>query len=102
MLRKLLLLLLIPLLQIIAQPTISKNNVDSLSTPVDVIIGENGLQTVISLGTPGQDFNVILDSNFAGLWVPGSDCNKDYDGGSCERKNMFDRKKSFTYTRKVF
>lgn len=72
--------------------------VSALGNPIDVEIGTHGLRAVISLGTPGQDFNVVLDTNVGGLWVPGVNCNQDLDGASCDTKNTFNPKDSFTFT----
>lgn len=46
----------------------------------------------ITLGTPGQKFNVIFDTGSSDLWVAGSDCDK-----SCGRHAEFNAAKSSTY-----
>lgn len=84
----------------VANAAPAAKDVKELSNPIDVLLGANGLQTTISLGTPGQDFNVLLDTNVAGLWVPGDKCNEDVDGASCDTKNVFTSTNSFTFTGK--
>lgn len=92
------LFIVLVLLAVASAAPVEQDKVAALANPIDVEVGVDGVQTVISLGTPGQDFNVILDTNVAGLWIPGVNCNEDLDGASCDNKNVFDPKESFTFT----
>lgn len=49
--------------------------------------------TEISLGTPGQNFTVILDTGSSNLWVPGTDCSS----LACFLHSKYDHGKSSTY-----
>ncbi|KAF2115503.1 aspartyl proteinase [Lophiotrema nucula] len=47
----------------------------------------------VSLGTPPQDFKVILDTGSSNLWVPSTDCNSI----ACYLHTKFDHSSSSTY-----
>jgi len=47
----------------------------------------------ISIGTPGQTFNVQVDTGSSDLWIPGSDCTST----ACLNHTRFDGSKSSTY-----
>lgn len=74
----------------------SANNVKAFSNPIELEIGTNGFQATISLGTPGQDFNVLFDTNVAGLWIPGAN-DEDINGVSLDTKNVFTPADSYTF-----
>lgn len=82
--------------------TVSSSDVKGLSNPIEVRLGENGIQTTISLGTPGQDFNVVLDTNVAGLWIPGKKCKEGSAEVPCDNKNVFAPTDSYTFTGKLY
>ncbi|CAB3398833.1 unnamed protein product [Caenorhabditis bovis] len=46
----------------------------------------------ITVGTPDQNFVVIMDTGSANLLIPGTNCT-----AHCEKKRLFDEKKSSTY-----
>lgn len=46
----------------------------------------------VSVGTPGQDFNVVYDTGSANLWVPNKKC-----GFRCLTKSKYDNSKSSSY-----
>lgn len=50
----------------------------------------------MSVGTPGQSFDVIFDTGSANLWVPAKDCSN-CGGSIVGRKSKYDRTKSSTY-----
>jgi len=47
----------------------------------------------IQLGTPAQNFQIILDTGSSNLWVPDKTCN----AAACNGKNKYDKDKSSTY-----
>jgi hypothetical protein len=47
----------------------------------------------IQLGTPAQNFDIILDTGSSNLWVPDKTCT----AGACARKNKYDSSKSSSY-----
>ncbi|GMS78883.1 hypothetical protein PENTCL1PPCAC_30552, partial [Pristionchus entomophagus] len=54
----------------------------------------------ITIGTPGQAFEVILDTSSANLWVPDAKCSGFISSiDACEKKHKFDQKQSSTYVR---
>uniref|UniRef100_A0A1I7RYS4 Peptidase A1 domain-containing protein n=1 Tax=Bursaphelenchus xylophilus TaxID=6326 RepID=A0A1I7RYS4_BURXY len=94
----------------------------SSGIPIDVDTASKAYVGVISLGSPGQDFNVAFDLNTPALWVPDSACScgdpckneklcpqlcaahcctksflGDEKSGSCTNKNVFDTQKSRSY-----
>ncbi|CAD5217808.1 unnamed protein product [Bursaphelenchus xylophilus] len=94
----------------------------SSGIPVDVDTASKAYVGVISLGSPGQDFNVAFDVNTPALWVPDSACScgdrckneklcpllcashccaknllADEESGSCSNKLVFDPQKSRSY-----
>jgi hypothetical protein len=48
---------------------------------------------VMNLGTPGQDFNMIMDTGSADLWIPDKTCS-----GACDGHHKFNGSKSSTFT----
>uniref|UniRef100_A0A1I7SJR6 Peptidase A1 domain-containing protein n=2 Tax=Bursaphelenchus xylophilus TaxID=6326 RepID=A0A1I7SJR6_BURXY len=94
----------------------------SSGIPIDFDTASKAYVGVISLGSPGQDFNVAFDLNTPALWVPDSACScgdickneklcpqlcaahcctksflGDEKSGSCTNKNVFDTQKSRSY-----
>uniref|UniRef100_A0A1I7RKE3 Peptidase A1 domain-containing protein n=1 Tax=Bursaphelenchus xylophilus TaxID=6326 RepID=A0A1I7RKE3_BURXY len=94
----------------------------SSGIPIDIDTTSKAFVGVISLGTPGQDFNVAFDLNTPALWVPDSACScgdrckdeklcpqlcashcctksfsADDKSGSCTNKNVFKKQKSRSF-----
>jgi len=51
----------------------------------------------VSLGTPPQQFTILLDTGSANLWVPDVSCAKKHS--KCKQQNRFDSSKSSTYVK---
>jgi hypothetical protein len=49
----------------------------------------------VTLGTPAQTFNMLLDTGSSNLWVPDKDC----DAYACNNKGKYDSSKSSTYVK---
>ena len=49
---------------------------------LDIEGNDTGYLSTIQMGTPPQDFNLLMDSGSADLWVGGENC-KSEGGGGC-------------------
>ncbi|CAD5235138.1 unnamed protein product [Bursaphelenchus xylophilus] len=94
--------------------------------PIDRDVGSTVYIGTVSIGNPGQDFNVAFDVNSAALWVPDSACSCGIQceskqlcpqlcaahccttitnligtkaKGTCTKKNIFDASKSRSYVK---
>lgn len=71
---------------------------EKLSAPsVTVTNKEYWYSVALSLGTPAQDFNVLLDTGSSDLWVYASNDTSDCQGDYCAFTGTFDASKSSTY-----
>ncbi|KAK0407323.1 hypothetical protein QR680_019135 [Steinernema hermaphroditum] len=50
----------------------------------------------ITVGTPPQSFQVVLDTGSANVWIPDATC-KFLHAGQCSSKHVFEQQKSSTY-----
>lgn len=72
---------------------------EKLSAPsVTVTNKEYWYSVSLQLGTPAQDFNVLLDTGSSDLWVYASNDTNDCANGNCDFTGTFDADKSSTYT----
>ncbi|KAG5354304.1 Candidapepsin-3 [Yarrowia sp. C11] len=69
-----------------------------LSAPsVSVTNKEYWYSVALSLGTPAQEFNVLLDTGSSDLWVYASNDTQDCQGDYCTFTGTFDASQSSTY-----
>lgn len=65
---------------------------------VTVTNKEYWYSVALSLGTPAQDFNVLLDTGSSDLWVYASNDTADCGSGNCDFTGTFDAASSSSYT----